>query len=167
MPDEPLPRATPDQFWGTIRAAASAGLTRQETFDAIAARAEQLGMRLPAVGAVGFNSLIASAGGLQRAVDALTYADSSSTIRSSMVHAYPYGEASTRLGGPRVFDVRVSYSATYHGEPVDRAVTLRYTGGLPPTVGDLRAEAFDIAQSLVAGYDVEGVELGQIEIAEV
>lgn len=166
MADEQPRRATADEFWGTIRAAASQGLTRQETFDAIEARAGELGARLPAAGAVVFNSLIATAKGLQVATNNLTRADASDAITGHMLHAYPYGNRPGLHGGPRVFDVRVSYTATAHGEPVERAVTLRYTGGLPPTVGDLRAEAFDIAQSLVAGYGVEDVVLGDLEIGE-
>lgn len=166
MPDPGRKYTDPMAWWGTISASAKAHETTAEMFGRIKAEAERNGWTLPPGGAIAFNELRSMAAGLGYSAERLAGARDTDAILGSHLAPLPYGGKPGGPLGPRTFDVRVNYTAIRSGQPESSYVTLRYTGGLPSTVGELRLEAADIATSLVDSYGAELTEVGDIEIGE-
>ena len=163
----PTGRSTvPSAFWGVIQAGAAAGDTTAELFERITAEAERLQVPLPSGGAIAFNELRSMATRLRIASENLAAAPASNAITSAYLSELPYGNIGGAGAGPRIFDVRVNYTGVSAAGEVSDYITLRYTGGLPATVGDLRAEAADIASALVEGYGTALTAIGTIQIGE-
>lgn len=163
-PDRVQPPAS--AYLGVITAGRREHLTQTEMYARINEYADARGWTLPAGGAIAFNSIMKSEHEYTTATERFSRAGPGDAITSSVIGPLSYSLA---RGGPetvRRFDVRVPY--TYQGPQglTDDYVTLRYTGGLPPTVGDLVAEAQDVAQSLVEGYARAIVDWGSIEVGE-
>lgn len=166
MPGPRARQVDPMAWWGIIQASATAGETTAELFGRIRSEAERLGVPLPPGGAVAFNDVRSAAVKLREAASNLSDAPDSYAITRAHLAALPYGPGPSATGGPRVFDVRVAYTALRLGQEESDYVTLRYTGGLPATVGELRAEAEDVTASLVEGYGAALTGIGAIQIGE-
>jgi hypothetical protein len=104
--------------------------------------------------------------GVRHASENLSKAAATDAILWEHIGLLPYGNNPSLHGGPRTFDVRVNYQAIRSGVEGPDYVTLRYTGGLPLTVGELRQEAMDISQSLAEGYGSSFLGMSSIEIGE-
>lgn len=153
-------------FYGVVQASVSAGESTAQLFERINAEAERLGVNLPTTGAVAFNQLRSMAVKLRNASADLSAAPATHAIVADYLAPLPYGKGQPAAGGPRLFDVRVNYSAVRNGQVEGDYVTLRYTGGLPATVGELRAEAADVTSSLVEGYGASLTAIGAIQVGE-
>lgn len=159
------PFAKPMAWWGTIQAAVSERLTTAEVWDRIQARSAELGLPTPPTMFLAVNEIRSQAAQLRNASERLSAAPATDAITSSLLAPLPYGN----LGGsadPRTFDVRVNYTAVRTGVEESDYITLRYTGGLPATVGELRDEAELVATSLVEGYGANLTGIGAIQIGE-
>lgn len=156
----------PMAWWGVISAAQREHLTTAETFERIRDEAERQGWTLPPGGAVAFNEVRAAASDLAYSAERLARAPESSAILGEHIGGLPYGGGLTGPAAQRLFDVRVGYTAVRSGQVEAGYVTLRYTGGLPATVGELRAEAEDIATSLVEGYGAAITGIDEIQVGE-
>lgn len=164
---DPTPRyAQASAFWGPVSAVARAGGSAVDAVRAVQAEAERLGVTATFQTYSETMRLFGSAAELQHASTNLTNAAPTDAITGSMLGQLPFGGSMGGAGGPRVFDVRVEYTAIRTGQEESDYVTLRYTGGLPPTVGDLRAEAEDVTSSLVEGYGAALTGIGAIQIGE-
>jgi len=153
-------------YFGVIQSATHAHATTHDIWQAIHAEAERRGEALPPGMFAAVNALRSSAGSLRGAESALAKAAASEAVTAQHLAPLPYGHNPAAEGGPRAFDVRVSYTAVRSGLDVQDYVTLRYTGGLPLTVGELRQEALDVTSSLVEGYGASFGEITGIEIGE-
>lgn len=166
MPD-PRPRsAAPMAFWGTIQAAASEHVSAAALQSRISAEAERLGVTTSFETRQQITSIFTRAVQLREARTALAAAAPSTPIMAEHIAPLPYGLAPGLRGAARVFDVRVNYTAVTPTGPIADYITLRYTGGLPGSVGDLYAEAQIATSSLVEGYGNALTGLGEIEIGE-
>lgn len=153
-------------FWGTIQAAVAERASTAQIWEAITERSAQLGLPIPPGMFQQVNEIRSTAAQLRNGSEALSAAPASNRIEGSYLAHLPYGAPEGQRAGPRIFDVRVAYTAVRGGNPETGFVTLRYTGGLPATVGELRSEAEDIAASLVEGYGASFTGTGAIEIGE-
>ena len=158
--------AKPMAWWGTIQASVAARDTTAELWDKISARSAELGLATPPNMFAAVNEIRSVAAQLRNASERLSGATPQSAITSSYVSSLPYGRGIAGGAGPRIFDVRVNYTAVRTGVPEESYVTLRYTGGLPATVGELRDEAQLVAQGLVEGYGASLVAVGSIQVGE-
>lgn len=154
-------------YFGAIQARSRQRLTTAEVWEAVKDEAARRGEPLPAGMFQAVNQLRAQATALRNASDRLARAGQNEAILADHLAPLPYGHNPSASGGPRVFDVRVHYTAVRQGLDVQDYVTLRYTGGLPATVGELQQEAFDVTSSLVEGYgasfgDITGIEIGEL-----
>jgi hypothetical protein len=157
--------AKPMAWWGTIQAAVSARMTTAEVWTAIQARSAELGLPTPPTMFLAVNEIRSQAAQLRNASERLTAAPATDAITSALLAPLPYGNLGGGAG-PRTFDVRVNYTAVRTGQVETDYITLRYTGGLPATVGELRAEAELVAESLVEGYGASLTSIGAIQIGE-
>lgn len=163
-PDDPF--AKPMAWWGTIQAGVSERLTTAELWDRIQARSAELGLATPPTMFQAVNEIRSQAASLRNASERLSAAAPGDAITSSYLAPLPYGGSMGGAGGPRTFDVRVNYSAIRAGVPEDDYITLRYAGGLPSTVAELREEAQLVTESLVEGYGASLTGIGAIQIGE-
>lgn len=159
--------AKPMAWWGTIQASVAARDTTQEVWDKIAARSAELGLATPPGMFQAVNEIRSAAAQLRNASANLNAAAAESSILGGHVAFLPYGTEAGARAGPRQFDVRVNYTAVRGGVQEESYVTLRYSGGLPATVGELREDAQMVAESLVEGYGasltaVNGLEVGEL-----
>lgn len=166
MANPDLPFGTPMAFWGVISAAASEHMTVARLAEAVQAEADRLGINFPRGGMAPIMTLYSNATQLAYASERLGRAAPSTPITADLLAYLPYGRPWGQGAGPRQFDVRVQYTAVRSGRPDSGYVTLRYTGGLPGTVGELQDEAKLIAESLVEGYGSSFVDTGAIQIGE-
>lgn len=144
----------------------SARDTTAELWDKIQARSAELGVVTPPGMFQAVNEIRSAAAQLRNSAENLSAAPAGSAIVGSEIAFLPYGTRPGEGGGPRVFDVRVAYNAVRGGVEESDYVTLRYTGGLPATVGDLRSEAALVTESLVEGYGASFTGIGTIQIGE-
>lgn len=161
-PESPGPN--PSAWWGVIQASAAAHETTAQMFDRIASEAQRMGLALPSEGAVRFNELRSQAVQLRDASDRLGLAASTDAITHDVIGPLPYARTDPAASTIPLYDVRVNYSAVQGGQELESYITLRYTGGLPPTVGDLYAEAQLATEALVEGYGAALTGLGSIQI---
>ena len=166
MPDEPKGFAKPMAWWGTIQAAVSERATTAEVWERIQARSAELGLSTPPTMFQAVNEIRAQAVALRTASERLSKAPDTDAITGQHLANLPYGGTIGLPGAPRVFDVRVAYTAVRTGQEEEDYVTLRYTGGLPATVGELREEAALVTESLVEGYGAALTGIGAIQIGE-
>lgn len=166
MADRPEPFAKPMAWWGTIQAAVSEHLTTAEVWERIEARSRELGLATPPGMFQAVNEIRSQAAQLRNASDRLSAAPGEAPITGDLLAFLPYGQAAGMGAGPRTFDVRVNYTAVRTGVEEADYITLRYTGGLPSTVAELRDEAQMVAESLVEGYGAALTGLGAIQIGE-
>lgn len=166
MADTARTYADPMAWWGVIQAGVTERLTTAELWDRINERAAELGVAGPVGGALGINEVRSIAASLRNSSERLTGAPATDAITSTYLAALPYGHAPGAGAGPRLFDVRVNYTAIRGGVPESSYVTLRYTGGLPATVGELREDAQLVTESLVEGYGASLTDVGAIQIGE-
>lgn len=153
-------------FWGVISSAAAGGLSASAVGTLVRAEAIRLGFTPSFEVYTEAARLFGEATALRHSSERMADAPAEAAITSEYISRLPYGNNPSALGGPRAFDVRVSYDAVRFGNTEHSYVTLRYTGGLPSTVGDLRAEAEDIASGLVEGYGASITAIGAISIGE-
>lgn len=165
MAGDPDPFAKPMAWWGTIQAGVSERLSTAELWERIQARSQELGLATPPTMFQAVNEIRSQAAQLRNASERLSGADPSEAITSALLAPLPYGNLGG-AAGPRTFDVRVNYTAVRTGVEEQDYITLRYTGGLPATVGELRDEAELVAQSLVEGYGASLTAVGAIQIGE-
>jgi hypothetical protein len=165
MADPSAGMAKPMAWWGTIQAAVGERASTAEVWSAIQARSAELGLATPPGMFQAVNEIRAQAAELRNASSRLAAADPAEAITGRFLAPLPYG-AIGPAAGPRLFDVRVNYTAVGPTGEVSDYITLRYTGGLPPTVGELRDEAQLATESLVEGYGRSFTGLGAIEIGE-
>lgn len=166
MADNPRTYADPMAWWGVIQAGVTEHLTTAELWEKINERAAELGVDGPVGGALGINQVRSIAASLRNASDLLTGAPATDAIVGRYLAPLPYGHTPGQGAGPRLFDVRVNYTAVRGGNPESSYVTLRYTGGLPATVGELRDDAQLVTESLVEGYGASLTDIGAIQIGE-
>lgn len=166
MADEGKVQPPATAYLGVITAGRREHLTQTQMYQRINAYATERGWTLPPGGAVAFNRIMASEHAYTTSVERFSKARSSDAIIGRYIGPLTYGQGAATPASVRRFDVRVPY--TYQGPAglTEDYVTLRYTGGLPATVGDLIAEAQDVTQSLVEGYSRAIVEWGTLEIGE-
>lgn len=160
------PRDQAMAYWGTITRAATERQPASALGNMIKAEAERLGTTPGFEVYSAAQTLYSEAVALRHATEALARAPESDAITSAVLAPLPYGTNPSARGGPRLFDVRVAYTSVRGDQESPGYVTLRYTGELPATVGELRAEAADIAGSLVEGYGESITALGDITIGE-
>ena len=166
MPGPTDARSEAMTYWGTITAAASNHEGAAVAAQRVAQEAARLG-RTPSFGVYGeAMRLYGEATALQYGAERLATAPADYGIQGDYLAKLPYGAGQRSPTGPRVFDVRVEYDAVESGVPVHDMVTLRYTGGLPGTVGDLRADAEAVTEGLVTGYRRQLTGIGLIQIGE-
>lgn len=164
---DPTPKyAQAGAFWGIVSRAAGEGVSATEVQKLVSAEAERLGVVTTFGVRQELSRLFSSAVQLRVGSERLTAAAPGEAITGSMLGQLPFGGSMGGAGGPRVFDVRVNYTAVRTGQEEADYVTLRYTGGLPPTVGELRAEAEAVTSSLVEGYGAALTSVGSIQIGE-
>ncbi len=156
----------PMAYLGVISAARREHLNQTELYARINDYADARGWKLPPGGARAFNGLQASENSLTLAAERLSRARPSDVLTTEHVGQLAYGQVAPGTRAVRVFDVRVNYNATGTAGESSDYITLRYTGGLPPTVGELIEEAQDVASSLVEGYGRQLVSWGPVEIGE-
>ncbi len=154
-------------FWGAITAAASSGLSATATQQAVTAEAERLGVRTSFGTRQEIGRLFSQAVALRESSRELARANPTDTITSRMIAPLPYGGGLIGRAGPRVFDVRVNYTAVRNGESIADYVTLRYAGDLPATAGQLLEEAGIITSDLTESYGtslsaIESVQIGEL-----
>ena len=167
MADTPPPFATPMAFWGVVSHAAAQGLNAAAAVQAVKAEADRLGVTMGFTGYQAVASLYGQATALRHGSERLAAASPDMAITSEHLAALPYGGAKWAYGGPREFDVRVKYTALEHGQAVTDTLTLRYTGGLPATVGELRDEVGLVTEGLLNGYNraltgIQDVQIGEL-----
>lgn len=164
---DPAPKyAAAGAFWGIVTRGAAEGLSATAVQQLVSSEAERLGVSTTFGIRTEVSRLFSSAVELRRAGERLSAAGPGEAITGGMLGQLPFGGSMGGSGGPRVFDVRVNYTAVRTGVEEADYVTLRYTGGLPPTVGELRAEAEDVTSSLVEGYGAALTGIGTIQIGE-
>lgn len=166
MADPESAFAKPMAWWGTIQASVAARDTTAELWDKISARSAELGLHTPPTMFAAVNEIRSQAAQLRNASERLSRAPASEAITGDKLAFLPYGKGPGQGAGPRIFDVRVAYTAVRTGVPEADYVTLRYTGGLPATVGELRDEAQLVTESLVEGYGASLIAVGDIQIGE-
>lgn len=166
MADGGKQAVTAQLFAGVIAASARAGESAATMQQRVSAEAERLGVGTSFAIRTDAARLFGAWTGVRVASERLSRAPLSDAITHEVIAQLPYGAGLTSIAGPRVFHVRVPYTAVRFGQTEDSYITLRYTGDLPPTVGDLKAEAADILGALVPSYSAELVEIGDIEIGE-
>lgn len=160
------PRTQAMAYWGIISSAASEHAGAAEAAIRVRDEAARLGH------SPGFQvfqeaeRLYADATRLQYGSEALSAAPDTHAIQGDYLAKLPYGAGLLAPGGPRQFHVRVNYTYQAGGQTLDDYITLRYTGGLPATVGDLRSDAESVALGLIPSYGRELVQLGDIQIGE-
>lgn len=103
---------------------------------------------------------------LRTGAEQLAAAPGNYAITSEYLAQLPYGAGPAGRAGPRIFHVRVGYSTVKGGVESQDFVTLRYTGGLPESVGALRQEAADIAISKATEYGSAFGAVTAIQIGE-
>lgn len=159
---------TPQQlsYFGVVQGASKQHLGTAEIWDAVKSEAARRGEALPAGMFSAVNQLRSYGSGLTYAAERVARAADNEAILSTHIGILPYGHNPGGTGGPRIFDVRVAYMHLVNNEIQDDYLTLRYTGGLPPTIGDLRQEANDIVSSMASGYGRSFVGISSIEIGE-
>lgn len=166
MAGETDPRTAAMAFWGTISAAASEHAGASVAAQRVAAEAARLGAEPSFETYQAAMTLYAQATRLQYSSEALGEAPNEYAITGEYLAPLPYGQTGA---GSRVlpeYHVRVEYTFRDEaGEHTDY-ITLRYTGGLPGTVGDLRADAETIAAGLIPSYGRAFVGMGAIQIGE-
>lgn len=166
MVDKPEPFSSPMAWWGPIQGAVSGHATTEQVWEAIHAHTQANGLVEPPNLWGVVNEVRSQAANLRNASDRLTGASPSDAITGAYLAPLPYGAIGGAGAGPRTFDVRVGYTAIRTGVPEEDYVTLRYTGGLPATVGELRDEAALVTEGLVEGYGAALVSIGAIQIGE-
>lgn len=163
-PEDELAKSSP--YWGVISEGARLHETTAELWDRIRAEAERTGLPIPSEGATFINAARSAFGSVTTAAENLARAPDTYAIEGRFLARAPYSPTPGGPPGVRRFDVRVPYQAVSNGQPVSDWVTLRYTGGLPGTVGELRADASIITRGLVEGYGAALVDIGDPEIVE-
>ena len=166
MADPSQSFAKPMAWWGTIQASVTAHDSTAELWSKIQARSAELGVKPPPGLFLEVNQIRSQAAQLRNASDRLSAAPDTHVIQGDYLAFLPYGKGPGAGAGPRQFDVRVNYSAVRAGNAEESYITLRYTGGLPATVGDLRADAAMVTESLVEGYGAALTGIGDIQIGE-
>jgi len=166
MPDPLQARADAMRWLGAISGFAHEGLSASEAMQHLRDRIEADGGTLSFGGYQEAARLFGQMTAVRHASERFAAAPPSDAITWEHVGQLPYGQQPAMHGGPRTFDVRVFYSAMRSGQEVQDYVTLRYTGSLPPTVGELQQEALDVTSSLVEGYGASFGDITSIEIGE-
>lgn len=160
------PRDQAMAYLGVLSRASSEGLSAAQAMQAVAAEARNRGYPLTFDVATEAARLYGSTAGLAHAASNLNAAPGSNAIEGSYLARLPYGEGRVGPGAQRVFDVRVYYQATPPSPTGEDYVTLRYYGGLPTTVGQLRDQARNAARLIVGTYGRDFVDIGDLSIGE-
>lgn len=166
MPDPNRAYAGAMAFWGSISAAAAARETAAQVQTRVSAEAARLGVGTTFGTRIEIGRLFSSAVALRRATEQLSAASPGDAFTNQMLAPLPYGGRLLGAGGLRIFDVRINYSAVRNGTPTEDYITLRFSGGLPATVGDLRSSAEEVAGILAETYGTSYSGLGAITIGE-
>lgn len=166
-----MPHGSPEfkqamAFWGTVTAAAGQGKSAVAMQQMVSAEAERIGGRTSFATRAIISKLFSKAVALRESGVRLAAAPASAAITGAHISPMPFGAAFGGRAGPRVWDVRVGYAAIRGGQPEFDYITLRYTGSLPATVGELREEAASIAESLASSYGSDFIGMGSIQIGE-
>lgn len=163
-PTDPLAEAM--SYWGVIQRSASLHEGAAAAVQRVAQEAARLG-EVPSFQVYGeAMRLYGQATALQYGTEHLSAAGPEVAGLGQFVERLPYGSGLVSPAGPPVYHVRVEYSAIRNGEPVGDYVTLRYTGGLPGTVGELREDARVVTEGLVTGYGSRLTGIGDIQIGQ-
>lgn len=166
MTDGPGRVTVPLAFWGVVQGQVAQRASTADLWAAIEARATELGVPLPAGMFQAVNELRSAGVQLRESSARLSGAPGENAITSDYIASLPYGP-SRAPAAPRTFDVRVNYTSVKAGEPNEGYIRLLYdSASLPGTVGELRAEAFDVASALVESYGESFVNMGDLEIGE-
>lgn len=160
------PRGEAMAYWGVISRGASEGRPASEVMQLVREEASRIGHAPSFQTMTEAARLYGQASGLQHSSNRLGQAAPNAPITTDYLGRLPYGSQLTSPAGPRLFDVRVGFRAIRSGQETEDYVTLRYSGGLPATVGQLRAEADLIAANLVEGYGATYLEMTDIQIGE-
>lgn len=159
--------STSQLFSGVISAAAREGRSAAEVQQLVSAEAARLGVGTSFELRTDVSRLYGQWSAVAHAARRLAAAPASDAITADVIGQLPYGAGLTVPGGPRSFHVRVPYTAERAGRTEESYLTLAYTEGtLPPTIGELRAEATDIVSALVPSYSAELVDIGDPELGE-
>lgn len=158
--------ARPMAWWGVIQAAATEHATTADVWRAITAFGESSGLQYPPDMFAQVNAIRSQAVQLRNASEALGSASSTDALTHDYIARLPYARTDPAAAVTPLYDVRVNYTAVQGGQELESYITLRYSGGLPPTVGDLYAEAQLATESLVEGYGAAMTGLGAIQIGE-
>lgn len=166
MPEDDRPRAKASAFWGPILGAARMHMTTQDMYRTIRDYAESAGVRLPSDIFSEVNRMRSLATGLARGSERLAKAGPGDALTGRMLGQQIYARSSLERSLAPAYHVR--FEATMHTPdgPQTSWYTLEYSGSLPATVGELRAEVGAYAELLGDSYGTAVGELGAIELGE-
>lgn len=135
LPDSAV-KALP--YWPRIEYAAANNLTTAALWSLIRDDAAELGLEAPGVGIVGVSQLRGIAAGIQRNSAALNAAADERRLLTSMVSRPPWAGDTPRDAASRGYTVRFQHTTVVDGAESTEWRSVRFSGALPRTVGDLR-----------------------------
>lgn len=164
MAGDPRPVGRIEAFWGTIQASARSRATTAQVWEAIRARQDELGFRLPSTALADVNRLRSLATGLAETARRIGRAGDDDALTGRMIAQQVYARTETVRGLAPSYHVRFQVPVTTPEGTRRDWYTMEYNGPLPATVGALRSDLSVYTSSLGEDY---GVEVGEIEAIEI
>lgn len=166
MADRSGPVAKPEAFWGSILLSARLHATTAEVWQAIKQYGEQAGVALPPDMFAQVNRMRGLATTLRNSGERLATASPSDALTSRMIGQQVYARNAIERSLAPAYHVRFELTTTTDQGSSTGWYTLEYEGNLPATVGELRYEVAQYAESLSGTYGTAVGELGTIELGE-
>lgn len=150
-------------YWPAIQAAANRHVTTAELWDAIRSAAADQGLDRPGVSLTAVNTLRAAATRMARSAEALNTAARDSGFEGLIGQAPWSAPLDVQAAAPSYL-IGMQLGGTIDGEDASRYVTVRWSGPLPASVGDL-LDSLDTDAALMAGdYNTEYTGISGLSI---
>lgn len=151
-------------YWGAIQGAAARGENTAGVWQAVRDASEALGYENNLISFQDVNRLRAAAGAVNRAALAFGSADGSEPVTSSHFAVAPYSRDQDQMNALGLYQARVQHVTNVDGREETTWRTITFTGGLPPTVNDLRDAIDQDSEAMADQYGVQHVGVGSIQI---
>lgn len=151
-------------YWSAVRNAAANHLTTQQLWESIRVLQEQYGTigRGPTV--QGISALRGIAGAIVRSADEFAALPDTKTLRGFSITRAPWSRPIGQQRGNPMYQVQFLHTFSLNGDEQSAWRTIAFDGRLPRTVGELREQVDQDAESMADDYDVEHLGVDNISI---
>lgn len=151
-------------YWGPISSAVSQGADTRQVWSAIRSAADDLGLASPGVSARDVSTIRGYATAIARTARDIARLSDDLGIGNLRIPQAPWGRSLAEQDALKMHQVTFQHTTvTSEGEQTVWRSSV-FTGSLPGTIGELRAQIEADANEIAIDYDEEHVGVGAIQI---